>query len=114
MVGLVVIFATAMWCASLAAPGQSLATVTGCSQNNGAMEMTGCDQFLCGFDSSSKFLSRDARGSSDSVKSGLTVIATSMPLSGNGIASGRREFTKALPFRSDKVSIRLFNSILNL
>ena len=115
----VFLFASAVWCASLASPGQALVSVTGCSQNSGTMEMTGCEQFFCGFDSSSNVLSQGAVSSArshDSLKGalGVAVGEASTALSHEGMPLGWREFTNAFPVRADKVSIRLFNSVLNL
>src|SRR5438093_13411935 len=60
ILGLALFFAFGVWCASLAAPGLSLASVVGCSQSGRVMEMAGCDHpsYLCGFDSSSALLSQ--------------------------------------------------------
>lgn len=41
VLGVAFVFAAAVWCASLAAPGQALASVTGCSQNDSPMKMAG-------------------------------------------------------------------------
>ena len=116
---LLFLFASAVWCASLAAPRQALASGTGCSRNNGTMEMSDCEQFLCGFDSSSNVFSHGALSSTrsgDSFKSGLSMAlgAASVDMSRDEVPLGRGESTSAFLFRPDKVSIRLFNSVLNL
>ena len=118
---LVVFFAAGVLCASLAAPGRSLASVTGCSQTHLPMEMADCEHpsYLCGFDPSSTLLSQGAISSTpsnDSLKStlGLTVgeacfnsSAYSGPFVGN-------EHTSAFPVGPHKVSIHLYNSVLTL
>lgn len=117
--GLLFLFTSTIWCASLAAPRQSLASVTGCSQESGAMEMTDCQQFLGGFSSSSNVLSqaapRSAR-SKDSLKDNLGIaVGEAVIITSYGTVPLRwRESTNASPFHPDKVSIRLFNSVLNL
>lgn len=119
--GLVLFFFLGVLCSTMAAPGQSIASVTDCSRSGGAMAMVGCEHpsYLCGFDSSANLLSQVALGSArsdDLLKSALSLIVGEAPLaeSNNGallLGQGR-----ANPFviGPHKVSIRLFNSILNL
>jgi len=117
--GLALVFVGAMWCASLAAPGQALASVTGCSQNGSPMKMAGCGQVLCGLEPSANLLAQGA----------LSSVRINVPLKGTlGVAIGEvsiapsdgavslrwRESASAYPLRPEKVSIRLFNSIFNL
>jgi hypothetical protein len=107
-------FAFGILCSTFAAPGQSLASVTDCSQDSGGMAMTGCEHptFLCGFDSSSNLaipgISRLA------FKNDLFVAAGGTPVwlahyGAHWIGSKH----DPLPARS-KVSIHLFKSTLNL
>jgi hypothetical protein len=119
--GLVVFFAVGVLCATLAAPGQSLASVTGCSQDNRAMEMTDCDHpsYLCGFDQSSHHLSQGALSSarsSDSLKSPLGVAVGEVCFNSSAYSGPfvRNEHTSAFPAGPHKVSIHLYNSVLTL
>ena len=112
-------FVSAVWCATLTAPSNALGSVTGCSPENGTMEMSDCGQFLCGFDSSYKVPSSTAlssKRSADFFKNSLSVgLGTgSVDMSRTEICLSRDAWVGAFPFRPDKVSIRLFNSILNL
>jgi hypothetical protein len=113
-------FAFGILCSTFAAPGQALASVNGCSQTPGGMEMTGCEHpnYLCGFDPSS-LLSQGALSSArpdDSVKNYLSVAVgeASIASSNSEASSIARERQSAFPAAAHKVSIRLFNSILNL
>jgi hypothetical protein len=113
------VFAVAMWCASLAAPGQALASVTGCSQNGGPMKMTGCAQLLCGLESSANVLSQGALASARvnaPLKGalGIAVGEVSIASADGAVPLGWMEFASAFAVRPGKVSIRLFNSVFNL
>lgn len=115
------LFAFGVLCATLAAPGQALASISGCSETNGAMEMADCEHpgYFCGFDGSSNILSQGAVSSvrsNDSLKNILSLAVGEAPLDASqvGVPSARRECIDAFPAGSPKVSIRLFNSILNL
>ena len=119
VLGLALVFASAVWCATLAAPGQALASVTGCSQSSGATEMAGCAQFLCGLDSSANIFSRGALSSvrvNAPLKGALELAIGEVSIApSDGAVSLRwRESASAYPVRSEKVSIRLFNSVFNL
>ena len=119
--GLVLFFASAVLCATLAAPGQSLASVTACSQNNPTMVMTGCEHpsYLCDFNNSFHVLSQNALSSArlnDSLKNTLGV-AIGKACSDSSAYSGpliRNEHTSAFPVGPHKVSIHLYNSVLTL
>jgi hypothetical protein len=118
---LLLFFASAIWCATLAAPGQALASVSGCSQMPGAMAMAGCahPSYLCGFDSASNRLSQGALSSarsSDLLKNalGLALGTASVDVSIGLASPGAREWKNVSLAEQRKVSIRLFNSILNL
>ena len=113
-------FAFGILCSTFAAPGQALASASGCSQTNGAMAMAGCElpSYLCGFDPSS-LLSQGALSSArpdDSLKNYLSVAVgeASIASSNSLVSSIARERQSAFPVAAHKVSIRLFNSILNL
>lgn len=107
-------FAFGILCSTLSAPGRSLASVTGCSQDSGGMEMSGCEHptFLCGFDSSSNLaipgISRLAFKHDMSVAAGRTPVS----LADYGVHWDRNEhdILSAWP----KVPIHLFKSTLNL
>lgn len=72
------------------------------------MEMTDCQRFFCGFGSSSKIVSQAVPNFGSAM--GETAVTTFH----RALSSGWRESANTFPFRSAKVSIRLFNSILNL
>jgi hypothetical protein len=119
--GLVLFFASAVLCATLAAPGQSLASITGCSHDNHAMEMAGCEHpsYLCSFNRSSHLLSEGSRSwarSNDSLKNtlGVAVGEACFEYSAYGGELVWNEHKHALPIGPHKVSIHLFNSVLNL
>ena len=121
VLGLVLFFASAVLCATLAAPGQSLASVTDCSQEDPAMEMTGCEHpsYLCDFNRSSYLLSQNARSSissSGSVKS-ILAVAVGEPCFDSSAYRGAfvgNEHTSAFPGGSLKVPVHLYNSVLHL
>lgn len=120
-VGLVLFFALGVLCATLVAPGQSLASVTGCSQNGNAMEMTGCEHpsYLCGLDASSNLIAHGAFSSvrpDDSLKHflGVAVGDAIIASSNSGASLIAGECNSAFHPGAHKVSIRLFNSTLNL
>lgn len=113
-------FAFGILCSALAAPGQALASVSGCSEMPGGTAMTGCDHpsYLCGFDPGSNLFSSGALSSarlSDSLKNalGLALDAPSIDVS-NLTPPGARQWKKVSLTEPGKVSIRLFNSTLNL
>lgn len=114
-------FAFGILCSTFAAPGQALASVSGCSQMPGAMEMAGCEHpgYLCGFDSANNLLFHGALSSarsSDLLKNALDLaLGTASVDVSIGLASlGAREWKNVSLAEPRKVSIRLFNSILNL
>lgn len=118
---LAALFAFGILCSTFAAPGQALASVSGCPPMNGAMAMADCEHpaYLCGFDSSSNILSQGAVSSfrsNDFPKNVLSVALadTSVDLSKVGASSGGKDSAEAFPAGFPKVSIRLFNSVLNL
>ena len=114
-------FAFGILCSTLAAPGHALASISGCSQTPGPMAMAGCDypNYLCGFDPATNLLSRGALSpalSNDSLKNvlGLALGGPFIDASIDLVPPGARD-RKNLSFAAPgKISIRLFNSILNL
>ena len=118
--GLVLFFASAVLCATLAAPGESFASVTGCSQDNPTMAMTGCDHpsYLCDFNKSFHFLSQGVSStpSNDSLKNtlGLSVGEACFDSSACGGPFVWNEHTSAFPAGPRKVPIHLYNSVLTI
>jgi hypothetical protein len=119
--GLVLFFASAVLCATLAAPGQSLASVTGCSQTNLPMKMADCEHpgYLCGFESSSRLLSQGALSSTpsnDSLKNtlGVAVGEARFDSSASGGSFALHEYTSDFPPGLHKVPIHLYNSVLTI
>ena len=118
---LVLFFASAVLCATMAAPGQSLASVPGCSQDNHATEMTGCEHpsYLCDFINSFHVLSQSTLSSAHfehSVKNILRMVIGEPPCDSTvyGGAFLGNEHTSALLVRPHKVPIYLYNSVLTL
>lgn len=114
-------FAFGILCSTLAAPGQALGSVSGCSQTSAPMAMVDCEHpnYLCGFDPANDLLSSGALTSgrlSDSLKSALSLAlgAASIDVTGELAPPGARECKNVSLTEPRKVSIRLFNSILNL
>ena len=106
--------------ATLAAPGESFASVTGCSQDNPTMAMTGCEHpsYLCDFNRSSHFLSHGVSStlSNDSLKNilGLTVGKACFDSSAYGGPFVGNEHTNAFPAGAHRVPIHLYNSVLTI
>jgi hypothetical protein len=114
-------FAFGILCSTFTAPGQALASVSGCSQTPGAMAMAGCEHpsYVCGFDSASNLLSHGALSSgrsNDSLKNALSLAlgAPSIDVSIDLVPLGAREWKNVSLAEPGKVSLRLFNSVLNL
>jgi hypothetical protein len=119
---LIVFFVSAIWCATLAAPGQALAsTISGCSQAPAGMAMADCQRpmYLCGFDSANNLLSHgvfSSARSNDSLKHALSSALgdSSIDVSIVPIPLGARKWKNIPPAEPGQVSVRLFNSVLNL
>ena len=116
--GLILFFAFGVLCASMAAPGESLAAVTGCSQNSGGMAMNGCEYpNFCGSSSSSNFRIALRSSCPDDLSKyvfSFVLAEVSTDASSNAplmLANGRAGGSPLTPL---KVSVRLFNSVLNL
>ena len=114
-------FVSAVLCATLAAPDESFASITGCSQHNHAMEMAGCEHpnYLCSFSRSSHFISERSQSwprANDSLKNTLGVAVGEAPVdySAYGGVLACNEHANALPIGPHKVSIHLYNSVLTL
>lgn len=117
---LVLLFAFGLLCSTVAAPGQSFASVQDCSHDGRPMAMVGCEHpgYLCGPGGSSNLLSHGAvsLARNDSLKNilGVAVGSGSIDLSTIRPPSLSRDSGESFPMGPPKVSIRLFNSILNL
>ena len=114
-------FVAALLCATLAAPGQSFASVTGCSQDNHAMEMAGCEHpsYLCSFNRSSHLLSEGSltwARSNESLKNilGVALGEAVLDYSAYGGVLACNEHTNAFPTGLHKVPIHLYNSVLTI
>lgn len=106
----------------MVAPALSIASpMPGCSQNSSALGKTGCEQpsFLCGFGSSFHLLSGGVLASvrnHDFSKGAQYPILGVAPLGSSGETSLAANHV-GVAFRTlpaQKVSIHLFNSVLNL
>jgi hypothetical protein len=87
----------------------------------GGMKMAGCERpsYLCGFDPATNVLSYGALSSarsSDSFKNapGVALGAPSIDVSIGLAPPGAREWKNVSLAEPGKISIRLFNSVLNL
>ena len=116
--GLVLFFAFGVLCASMAAPGESLAAATGCSQNSGGMAMNGCEYpIFCGSSSSSNLrIALTPPRPNNLSKYVLSVVPAEVSTDASSndplmLANGRADDS---PLTRLKVSIHLFNSVLNL
>ena len=114
-------FVSAVLCATLAAPGRSFASISGCSQDNHAMEIAGCEHpsYLCSFNRSSHLLSAGSitwARPNDSVKNilGVAVGESFFDSSAYGGHLVWNEHTSVFPIGPQKVSIHLYNSVLTL
>ncbi len=118
---LAVFFALGILCSTLAAPGRVLASVSPCSQTLGEMAMKGCEHpdYLWGFDPTSSLLSYGALSSARSSDSTKDILRLSLPAFAldvfMGLAPpGMRQRNNGPLAKAYKISIRLFNSRLNL
>ncbi len=114
-------FAFGVLCTTFAAPGQAFVSASGCSQTSGAMAMQDCDfpSYLCGWDSKTELffqgVLRSARpGDSLQHSLGLAPGALRMGASTELAYFAAGAWRNMLPAGPGKVSIRLFNSVLNL
>ena len=119
--GLLTFFAFGMLCFTFAAPGRALASVSPCSQMPGGKAMRGCEHpnYLCGLDPSSNLLSQATLSSARSNDSQKNLLGLAFGGPAINVASalappGAREWKNVSISKSDKVSIGLFNSTLNL
>ena len=118
--GLILFFVSAVLCATMAAPRQSFASVTACSQTDVPMTMADCDHptFLCDFNRSSALFSRGALSSAhvnEWVKTTFA-IAVGEACFGSTAYGGAflGQHTSAFPTGRHKVSIHLYNSVLTI
>ena len=116
-----IFFGFGVLCATLGAPGQALASVNGCSQTPGDIAMDGCDRpaYLCDFNVGTQSFSYGALSSARSTDSlkralGLSLGERSIDASVTFVPPGTRRWKDVSLAQPGKVSIRLFNSILNL
>jgi hypothetical protein len=105
-------------CSTMAAPRQVAASLSGCAGMAGEMALRGCEkpQYLCGFGSPRDFLTRGALNapSEDSFKNALVLDlgALGVNVTAGQALPGAKENTFFV--KTHKVSVRLFNSTLNL
>jgi len=115
--GLVLFFAFGVLCASMAAPGQSLAAATGCSQISGGMAMNGCGypNFCESISPSNLHIALRSSCPDDLSKYVFSFVLAEVSTDASKdllmLANGR---ARGSPHTSLKVSVRLFNSVLNL
>ena len=120
-IGLAALFVLAVLCSTFAAPSQSLASTSGCSQTAGPMAMVGCENpnYLCGFDPTGNFFSHGALSSArsnDSVKNtlGLAVGVPAIDVSRAGAPPETRGRTYATSASLAKAPLRLLHSVFIL
>ena len=114
-----VVFVAAVWCASLAAPGQALASVTGCSPSDIPMKVIGCEQVLCGHESSATLFFEGGISSPhyiDVAQSARDLSVGDVPFDAGARAAliGKNFEDMALIHAVQKLSTGLRNSVLNL
>ena len=116
--GLVLFFAFGVLCASMAAPGQSLAAATGCSQISVGMAMNGCGypNFCESISPSNLHIALRSSCPDDLSKYVFSFVLAEVSTDASSndllmLANGR---ARGSPHTSLKVSVRLFNSVLNL
>ena len=114
-------FAAGILCSTVVAPGRAVASLSPCSQMPGGLAMRGCEHpnYLCGIDPTSNLLSQGALSSlrsNDSLKNllGVAFGAPAIDAAIEPAPPGAREWRKVPDSEPSKVSIRLFNSVLNL
>lgn len=116
--GVIGAFAVGLLCSTLAAPGRSLAAVTDCSQNNNDMAMNGCeDPNFCGSSSPSNLRAALTLSRIDDLSTHVlgVLVAEVLRDAGDGDALMPTRGGAGGPrLAPPKVSVRLFNSMLNL
>ncbi len=116
---LVILFALAVLCASLASPAQAFASpMSDCSQPDSASEHP-CQPLLCNLAAAHKLLFQDVlvpTKSDGSGKGAPFLIGNILTiLSPNDILLAAKGFpTTRINYRPEKVSLHLFNSVLTL
>lgn len=115
-------FTIGVWCASLAAPGSlaMAAQLSRCTQNRLALEKMDCDQpnFMCAFPVPASFsdVALASVRNHDVSKDAQCPIGWAVPVGSSGETSLAANHV-GVAFRThpaQKVSINLFNSVLNL
>lgn len=116
---LVILFAVGIWCASLSAPAQALASqMPDCSTPGSVVDLP-CQPLLCSLAASHSLLSVGALVSArsyDSAKDGPFLLRGIPPvLSHNDSSLAANQLpTIWTGYRREKVSVHLFNSVLTL
>jgi hypothetical protein len=116
---LVILFALGIWCASLSAPAQALASQMSDCSTPGSVVDHPCQPLLCNLAASHNLLSQGAIVSArsyDSAKSGLFLLGAILPvLSHNDTSLAANQLPMIWSgYRPEKVSVHLFNSVLTL
>lgn len=110
--------AAGIFCSTMAAPRQAAASLSGCAGMRGEMTMRGCENphYLCGFGSPRDFLARGALSApaKDSFKNALALDLGALGVNGTAGRTFLGASENAFFIELRKVSIRLFNSTLNL
>lgn len=115
----VFIFALAVWCASLSIPAQVMASrMPDCSMPGSVVDYP-CQPLLCNLATSHKLLSQGGVVSSKSdgpAKDGLFLLGAVLPVLSHNDSSLAADRLPAIwtDYRSEKVSVHLFNSVLIL
>ncbi len=113
----VFIFALAVWCAGLSTPAGAFASqVPDCPSSTAEHP---CSPLLCNLAASHNLLSQGAIVSTrphDSGKDGLVLLGAVLPVSSHGeISLAVKQFPAIwTDYRSEKISVHLFNSVLTL
>ncbi len=115
---LVIFFALGVWCASLSAPAQALASQMPDCSTPGSVVDHPCQPLLCNLATSHNLLSQGAIVSArsyDSAKSGPFLLGVLPVLSHNDSSLAANQLpTIWTGYRREKVSVHLFNSVLTL
>jgi hypothetical protein len=115
--GLVIFFALGVWCASLSAPAQALASQMPDCSTPGSVGQP-CQPLLCNLAASHNLLSQGALStkSYDSARDRLFLIGNILPVLSSNDSSLAANQLPAIwtGYRPEKVSVHLFNSVLTL
>jgi hypothetical protein len=117
---LVLFFVPGVLCSTVAAPGQPLASESDCSKNHAPAYMTGCEHpvYFCAFDPTANLVPRSAPtlARADDLPKNVLALGTGKGLDASTLGAPllRRDSERTFPLGPTKVSIRLFNSFLDL